>query len=78
MSGTAFCDSTGLNVLVRAHKRALAEGGALRVVVAEPTLIRIFTVIGADQMFPVFATLDEAVSAPPGTLVGQGESGPSA
>jgi hypothetical protein len=48
------------------------------VVVAEPTLIRIFTVIGAGQMFPVFATLDEAVSAPPGTLVGQGESGPSA
>jgi len=38
-----------------AHKRALAEGGALRVVVAEPTLIRIFMVIGADQMFPVFA-----------------------
>ena len=78
MSGTAFCDSTGLNVLVRAHKWALVEGGALRVVVAEPTLIRIFTVIGADQMIPVFASLDEAVSAPPGTLVGQGVSGPSA
>jgi hypothetical protein len=45
----------GLNVLVRAPKRALAEGGALRVAVAEPTLIRIFTVISADQMVPVFA-----------------------
>jgi hypothetical protein len=31
------------------------ERGALRVVVAEPTLIRIFMVIGADQMFPAFA-----------------------
>jgi anti-anti-sigma factor len=30
MTGTQFCASAGLSVLVRAHKRALADGGELR------------------------------------------------
>jgi anti-sigma B factor antagonist len=32
MSGTQFCDSAGLTVLVRAHKQALAGNGGLRLV----------------------------------------------
>jgi anti-anti-sigma factor len=60
MSDTAFCDSTGLNVLVRAHKRLEAGGGELRLVAREPTLLRIFTVTGMDTMFRIFATLEEA------------------
>lgn len=34
MTGTRFCDSSGLHVLLRAHKRAQGEGGELRVVIA--------------------------------------------
>ena len=30
MTGTRFCDSEGFSVLIAAHKRALAEGGGLR------------------------------------------------
>ena len=30
MTLTRFCDSAGLTVLVRAHKRAVADGGELR------------------------------------------------
>jgi hypothetical protein len=33
MSRTRFCDSAGFTVLVRAHKRAVAEGGELRLVI---------------------------------------------
>ena len=33
MTGTQFCASAGLSVLVRAHKRALADGGELRLVI---------------------------------------------
>ena len=33
MSRTQFCDSAGLNVLVRAHKRAQAEGGEVLLVI---------------------------------------------
>lgn len=64
MGGTAFCDSTGLNVLVRAHRRLEEAGGELRLVAREPTLLRIFAVTGMDSMFRIFGTLDAAVAAP--------------
>ena len=63
MSATAFCDSTGLNVLVRAHKRLEAAGGELLLVATEPTLLRIFKVTGMDTMFHLFATVGEALVA---------------
>jgi anti-sigma B factor antagonist len=63
MSGTEFCDSTGLNVLVRAHKRLADAGGELLLVATEPTLLRIFKVTGMDTMFHLFASLDEALVA---------------
>src|SRR5580700_7008768 len=64
MSGTAFCDSTGLNVLVRAHKRLEEGGGQLRLVAREATLLRIFQVTGMDSMFAMFGSLAEALAAP--------------
>jgi anti-sigma B factor antagonist len=63
MGGTEFCDSTGLNVLVRAHKRLADGGGELLLVATEPTLLRIFKVTGMDTMFHLFASLDEALVA---------------
>jgi anti-sigma B factor antagonist len=65
MSGTEFCDSTGLNVLVRAHKRLEDGGGELLLVAAEPTLLRIFKVTGMDTLFHIYASLDEALVAAP-------------
>lgn len=65
MGGTEFCDSTGLNVLVRAHKRLEEAGGELLLVATEPTLLRIFKVTGMDTMFHLFASLDEALVAAP-------------
>ncbi|MGH3404956.1 MAG: STAS domain-containing protein [Streptosporangiaceae bacterium] len=65
MTDTAFCDSTGLNVLVRAHKQLEDQGGQLRVVIREPTLLRILTVTGISRMFHMFASLDEAIAGPP-------------
>jgi anti-sigma B factor antagonist len=63
MSQTEFCDSTGLNVLVRAHKRLAEAGGELLLVAAEPTLLRIFKVTGMDTMFHLFASRDDALVA---------------
>jgi anti-sigma B factor antagonist len=65
MSDTEFCDSTGLNVLVRTHKRLEDAGGELLLVATEPTLLRIFKVTGMDTMFHLFASLDEALVAAP-------------
>jgi anti-sigma B factor antagonist len=66
LTGTQFCDSAGLTVLVRAHKQALAEGGQLRVVLpASGTVPRIFTVTGLDQLIPHFTGLEQALAQVP-------------
>jgi anti-sigma B factor antagonist len=65
MTRTRFCDSSGFGVLVGAHKRALAEGGGLRLVIpADSRVLRTFTVIGLGRFIPRFASLDQAL--PPG------------
>jgi anti-sigma B factor antagonist len=74
LAGTRFCDSAGLNLLLRAHKRALAGGGELRLVI--PTgapVLRIFTVTGLDRVIPQFASLGQALAQGPGA----GEQGPA-
>jgi anti-sigma B factor antagonist len=62
MTGTRFCDSSGLSVLVRAHKRALAGGGELRLVIpAHGAVYRIFSLTRLYNFIPRFDTLTEAV-----------------
>jgi anti-sigma B factor antagonist len=66
MTGTQFCGSAGVSVLVRAHNRALAEGGELRLVVpASCMVLRIFAITGMDQLIPNFADLDQALQPAP-------------
>jgi anti-anti-sigma factor len=65
MAQTQFCDSAGLNVLVRAHKRAQAEGGELLLVIGAATVLRIFAVTGIDQLIPSFPNLEQALPPAP-------------
>jgi anti-sigma B factor antagonist len=68
MTRTHFCDSAGLGVLVRAHSRALAEGGELRLVIpASAMVVRVFALTGIDQVIPNFPSLYEAVVPAPAT-----------
>ena len=63
MTGTRFCDSTGLNVLVRALKQADDDGRQLRLVVHDAALQRILKVTGVGSMFQLYPSLDEALGA---------------
>jgi anti-sigma B factor antagonist len=66
MTGTQYCASAGIGVLVRAHNWAVAEGGELRLVIpASCMVLRIFALTGIDQVIPNFADLDEALAPPP-------------
>ena len=66
ITGTQFCDSAGLGVLVRAHDRALAEGGELRLVIpASCAVLRVFALAGLDRLIPNFPGLDEALQQAP-------------
>ena len=62
MTGTQFCDSSGLHTLLAAHKRAQAEGGELLLVISAAPVLRVFALTGIDRMIPNFTTLDEALA----------------
>ena len=62
MSRTQFCDSAGLHVLVRAHKRAQAGGGELLLVICGAAVLRIFAVTGIDRLIPHVPTLGQALA----------------
>ena len=66
MTRTRFCDSEGFSVLAGAHKRALADGGGLRLVIpADSRVLRIFKVIGLGRFISRFASLDQALPPRP-------------
>ena len=68
LSGTEFCDSSGLSVLVRALRRTQADGGEVRLVVSTPAVLRILSVTGIGSIFSLFGSLQEALAAPPPEL----------
>jgi anti-sigma B factor antagonist len=53
LTGLTFCDSTGLAVFVRLHKRAQAAGGALVLRSPVPRVANLLTVTGLNRLFPV-------------------------
>ena len=70
LTGTQFCDSSGLTVLVRAHKQAVAGGGGLRLVLpASGAMVRVFTLTGLDHVIPHFASLEQALAQTPAAAI---------
>jgi anti-anti-sigma factor len=57
---TVFCDSSGIGALVRAYHQAAATGAQLRMVITTTPVHRIFNLIGADQVLPVYPSLADA------------------
>jgi anti-sigma B factor antagonist len=62
MSQTVFCDSAGIGALVQAHNRAEADGGEVRLVITSAPVLRIFALVGADQLLPIFTSLPDALA----------------
>jgi anti-sigma B factor antagonist len=58
--GVTFLDSTALGVLVGAHKRCRELGGELRVVVADPRLVKIFEITGLTGVLTISDSLQAA------------------
>jgi anti-sigma B factor antagonist len=61
MAETTFCDSAGVNALVRAHKRAVANSAEIRLVVASPGVSRILNITGVDRLIPLYPTVTESL-----------------
>jgi anti-anti-sigma factor len=70
MSKTLVCDLTAFRALLRAHNRARAEGGELRVVASSPVISRFRSVLGA--VVPLFATVSDALAETPAVAIEPG------
>ena len=77
MAGVDFLDSTGLGVLVGGLKRARAHEGTLQLVCDQEKILKVFRITGLTKVFPIHATLDEALTgtSAPSTAVLPSESG---
>ncbi|WP_299542129.1 STAS domain-containing protein [uncultured Streptomyces sp.] len=58
-----FCDSTGLNVLLGARLKAEEAGGTVHLAGMQPMVARVFEITGAEAVFAVHGTLEEALHA---------------
>ena len=67
MTGTRFCDSTGLRALVLAHKQAAAHHTELRLVITSANVLRVLAITKLDTVLRIYPSLDAAqATAPPG------------
>ena len=58
MSGTEFCDSTGISVLLAAMKRAREKDGDLEIVAPRPSVMKVLEVTGLHEVFTIHSDLD--------------------
>jgi anti-sigma B factor antagonist len=60
MTGTTFCDSMGVRMLVRAHRQAAANDAELRLAVPHADVQRGLERMGVRELLSVYGSLDEA------------------
>jgi anti-sigma B factor antagonist len=65
MTATTFCDSSGISMLVRAHKHAAANGTELRLAVSAAAVLRTLTLVSIDHLLPIYPSLSTALAAGP-------------
>lgn len=66
MSTTAFCDSAGVDALVRAFRRATESGGAMKLVAATPAVRRVLAITGVDRLVAVYPSVAASLAGPGG------------
>ncbi|WP_299535880.1 STAS domain-containing protein [uncultured Streptomyces sp.] len=63
LAGLTYCDSTGITLLVTAYQRAEAIGARFSLAATSPDLLRVFHIVGLDQVFSLQPTTEQAISA---------------
>jgi anti-sigma B factor antagonist len=73
MSATVFCDTSGVQALLAAHRRAQGTGAQLRVVAPSAAVRRVLELLEVDRVLAVYATLGEALIDAPGHVSNDGQ-----
>ncbi|MEV6837172.1 STAS domain-containing protein [Streptomyces sp. NPDC051133] len=56
-----FMDSSGINILLIAHRDVLGAGGWLRLAAPDETVLRTLQIVGVDEVIPCRPTLSDAL-----------------
>ena len=63
MMATAFCDSSGVHAIMRAHESAAARDVSMRLAVSPHTSVRrVLQLIGVNRLMPVYESLQDALT----------------
>jgi anti-anti-sigma factor len=65
LANVTFLDSSGLSVLVVAHRHLTENGATLRLVAVPDAVRRVFTLAGLDARFHIYDNRDDAAQAVP-------------
>jgi anti-sigma B factor antagonist len=65
MTATTFCDSAGITALVRAVRRANANGATMRLAVTAPPVLRVLNLVGIDRLIDIYPSADAARASLP-------------
>jgi anti-anti-sigma factor len=63
MSGTRFCDTSGIRALVVAHQRAKAGNTGFHVVAGPGEIRHVLEILGLDTVLDIYHRLDLALAA---------------
>jgi anti-sigma B factor antagonist len=66
MTATRFCDTSGIRMLVLAHKGAAARHAELRVVIPSADILRVLGILKVDTVLRIYPSLEEALTPPHG------------
>ena len=64
LAGLEFMDSTGVQVLLDIRVLMNSRGGKLVLARPQNTVARVLNLVGADQLIPVYASVEEAIGTP--------------
>ncbi|MFJ9775719.1 STAS domain-containing protein [Kitasatospora sp. NPDC101157] len=64
LAAVAFCDSSGLNLLLRTRLTAEGAGKVVRLAAPPDQLMRLLDLTGASGVFPLYATVADALHNP--------------
>lgn len=62
LTALTFCDSSGLNLLLRAHAQAQQRAIPLRLAGLRPHVLRVFEITGAHTIFSLHDRIDQALA----------------
>ncbi|HET8657895.1 MAG TPA: STAS domain-containing protein [Micromonosporaceae bacterium] len=63
LSGLTFCDSTGLGLFVRLHKRMQQRGGRLGLVNPQAGVLKVLKLTGLDAALHLYPDIDVALTS---------------